>query len=460
MQQGSIGGSPQNLSVIHVNIFASGQCGDGRDIISAMTRKLLVLIALLAGFPAVGQDLSDVAKIYRPRLESNLVQSIAGFWYPKTVDEKNGGYILNHDIDGKLKPDAPRKMIVTQARMLWLFSHLAREGYGKEYLGAADFGFRFLRDKMWDQKNGGFYWEVDVTGDDKLLRNKHMYGQAFALYALSEYYLASGKQEALDLANQLFNVLEAKAHDAAFGGYNEWFSEDWSPGPDGNTYMGEPDHKLMNTHLHILEALTTYYRASKLPLARERLLELIEIQSETVVRKNLGACTDKYARNWEPDLNDGYARVSYGHDLENVWLLNDACDAAGISNYPLLDTYKSLYNYSVRYGFDVAQGGFFYTGPFNQPAADRSKSWWVQAEACVSSLYMYRLTHDARDLEIFEKTYDWIDQHQVDWKNGEWFEMIHPDRSPSGDKAQIWKGGYHNGRAMMQCLDILKAAEK
>jgi hypothetical protein len=32
-----------------------------------------------------------------------------------------------------------------------------------------------------------------------------------------------------------------------------------------------------------------------------------------------------------------------------------------------------------------------------------------------------------------------------------------PDGTPSGDKAQIWKSGYHNGRAMMECLKILKA---
>jgi mannobiose 2-epimerase len=307
---------------------------------------------------------------------------------------------------------------------------------------------------MWDEKNGGFYWEVDVTGREKLLRGKHLYGQAFALYALSEYYLASGKPEALDLANQLFNIMETRAHDKTYGGYLEWFKEDWTPGPaKGNTYMGEPDHKLMNTHL--LEALTTYYRASKSPLGRERLLELIEIQSSTVLRKGLGACTDKYQRDWTPILTGRYARVSYGHDLENIWLLNDACDAAGISNYPLLDVYRSLYDYAVNHGYDQAQGGFFSSGAFNQPASDRSKSWWVQAEACVASLYMYRLTHEAGDLQIFEKTCDWIDQHQTDWKNGEWFEVVLSDGRAVGDKAAIWKGGYHNGRAMMECLAIL-----
>jgi hypothetical protein len=35
--------------------------------------------------------------------------------------------------------------------------------------------------------------------------------------------------------------------------------------------------------------------------------------------------------------------------------------------------------------------------------------------------------------------------------------MVHADGSATGDKAQTWKSGYHNGRAMMECLAILKA---
>ena len=28
---------------------------------------------------------------------------------------------------------------------------------------AADTGFRFLRDRMWDSEHGGFFWDVDPT---------------------------------------------------------------------------------------------------------------------------------------------------------------------------------------------------------------------------------------------------------------------------------------------------------
>jgi mannobiose 2-epimerase len=218
---------------------------------------LLFASVLASGPHLCGQDLAAVAQNYRPRLETNLTQNIVPFWFPNTIDRTNGGYILNHDLEGR--PKGPgTKMIVTQARMVWFYSRLARAGYGgREYLDAAASGYRFLKEKMWDPRYGGFYWQVDVTGEQKLWRKKHLYGQSFALYALSEYYLATGDKEALDLATRLFNLLEEKAHDKTYGGYLESFNEDWTPAPpDEMSYMGRSDFKLMNTHLHLLESMT------------------------------------------------------------------------------------------------------------------------------------------------------------------------------------------------------------
>jgi cellobiose epimerase len=135
----------------------------------------------------------------------------------------------------------------------------------------------------------------------------------------------------------------------------------------------------------------------------------------------------------------------------------DACDAAGIPNAPLMDLYRALFEYSLKYGYDEAHGGFFYTGPFNQPATDRSKSWWVQAEALVSSLRMYRSTHDPRYRQVFEKTCDFVERNLVDWENGEWYSAISAEGQAQGPKASPWKAGYHNGRAMIECLEVLKS---
>ncbi len=425
-------------------------------------RRLWLVAALVLGGLSLTQgapsEMQQVSQKYTPMLQKILTENIVPFWYDKSLDRTNGGYTISFDIEGKLR-EPVTKMIVTQARQVWLFSRLARAGYDpKKNLEAAEVGYRFLIDKMWDPKNGGFYWEVDATGNQKLKPNKHLYGQSFALYAMSEYALASGRKDVLTFTTKFFNLLEAKAHDATYGGYNESFTPDWTPlPPNEQSYMGAPtDLKLMNTHLHLLEAVTTFYRASKMPLARARLLELINIESNAVVRKNLGACTDKYDRNWTVRLDNNYARVSYGHDIENVWLLIDACDAAGVANGPFLDLYKTLFEYSLKYGYDEANGGFYYTGPFNGPADDRSKSWWVQAETIVSALRTYEYTKDPKYLAVFEKTFDFINTRMVDWKNGEWYEFISAQGQPQGSKGSVWKAGYHNGRSMIECIEILK----
>jgi mannose/cellobiose epimerase-like protein (N-acyl-D-glucosamine 2-epimerase family) len=421
-------------------------------------RVWLVLAGLLVAPSPIAAQEEGLSARYAPRLEKILSGNIVRFWMPKSLDRENGGYLLNFDPQGEPMDSGP-KMIVTQARMVWYFARMARSGLdAQQNLAAAETGYRFLKDRMWDSKNGGFYWEVDLTGEKKLMPRKHLYGQSFGLYAVSEYYLASGRREVLDFATRIFDVLEYRSHDRIYGGYVEYFNQDWTPAPAGElSYMGvPPDWKLMNTHLHLMEAMTTFYRASRLPPVRERLLELIEIESNAVVRKDVGACTDKYRRDWTPILDGDLARVSYGHDIENVWLLADACEAAGLPVYPFADLFRTLWRYSLQYGYDKSSGGFYDSGPVGLEADVRNKTWWVEAEAIVSALYMYRLTRDARYLEVFDKTLGFIEQHLVDWPDGEWYEFITPGGKAGGSKAHEWKAAYHDGRAMIECLRLLR----
>lgn len=418
-----------------------------------MTRSFPALLLLAFSLQAAAP--AD----YIPEFERTLNDNILKFWYPRSIDTKNGGYKIRFGPAGEDLGDGP-KMLVTQARTVWLFSRAARAGYGdrKQFLAAADHGYKFLRAKMWDAKHGGFAWEVDATGNTRTKPLKHMYGQSFALYALAEYAMASGRKDVLDFTNSFFRLLEAKAHDRQYGGYLEFFNEDWTPAaPTEPSYMaGNSSVKLMNTHLHLMEALTTYYRASKLPLARERLLELMAIESHAVVRKGIVACTDQYQRDWTPILDGIGARVSYGHDLENIWLLVDAAEAAGVPIAPYMELFRENFAYSMKYGWDAVNGGFYYYGWFRQPAENRVKSWWVQAEAMVSALMMYRLTGDPQYWNVFEKTWVFIRDHQIDWKTGEWWQSVDDSLKPSGDKASGWKGGYHNGRAMIEGIAILR----
>jgi len=263
------------------------------------------------------------------------------------------------------------------------------------------------------------------------------------------------------LAKELFDLMESKAHDEEFGGYLELFPPSWSRRPEdlppGGGGLAPPAPvfglKQMNTHLHLMEPMTTYYEVTGDDLVRARLLELSTIESNAVVRKDLGACTDRYARDWTPLLEAPDRRVSYGHDIENVWLLVKANAAAGLPDGPLVDLYRTLFRYSMAHGWDAAEGGFYDSGPLGEDADRRGKTWWVQAEGLAAALHMYRLTGDEQYYDVFEKTLDWIMKKQADWEHGDWHDYV-GERAP-GPRAGPWKSPYHNGRAVLECLELL-----
>lgn len=420
----------------------------------------------MSGSPA------DLAEAYVPKLRRNLEDHVVDFWYPRSIDDEHGGFILSYDDEGAFAGNED-KMIVTQARMTWVFARLTRtDVVDGEYIDAADHGFAFLRDAMWDDDHGGFYWEVDREGNVRKPR-KHLYGQAFGLYALAEYYRSTGNQVALDLAGELFEIIDEEAKDHENGGYHEYFEPDWEQVTEGTTYLAtiEPDWspkesgesvldptlKLMNTHLHLLEAFTTYYRVTGDETAQERLHELLTILTNTVVRKDRPACTDKYDPDWTPKLDDEDFRVvSYGHDVENVWLTMEASEALDVPMRLFADLYDGLFDYSLEYGYDDQNGGFYFFGPLGEHATNRIKAWWVQAEAMTSALRMYEATGEDVYRDVFEETYTFIDQYHVDEIHGEWHSGVDENLEPVGRKGAEYKGAYHNGRALIECIETLE----
>lgn len=404
-----------------------------------------------------GQEIKQI----KESCERVLLKNILPFWFPDVIDLQEGGYRLNHDSRGTWKGPS-NKYLVAQARTCWFFSRFSRSKYGtSEHLDAAKHGYVFLRDHMWDKKNGGFYWEVETSGQRVIKPDKHLYAQAFGLYALLEYAKASGDTTANTLAEKLFCLLEDHAHDPKHGGYQECLCRDWSRLPEdhiGYLNVATP-HKSMNTHLHLLEVVTQYYLVTKAPLARERLNELVIVLSNTVISKTLPVCTDNHQHDWKPLRGRHNDRVSYGHQLENTWILIEACRALGLSNGPLLNLYRALFDYALEYGFDHSAGGFYETGPFNGPADQRDKIWWVQSECLVSALALYGLTREKVYFDCFLQTLEWIMKYQIDWERGDWHARISETMKTSGNKAGAWKSAYHNGRAMLQCLEMLPAID-
>jgi mannobiose 2-epimerase len=57
---------------------------------------------------------------------------------------------------------------------------------------------------------------------------------------------------------------------------------------------------------------------------------------------------------------------------------------------------------------------------------------------------------------VFEKTYQFIEQKMTDWNVGDWHQQIAADGRVDSVKGHRWKAAYHNGRAMMECINLLR----
>jgi len=313
----------------------------------------------------------------------------------------------------------------------------------------ADRSFNFLRERFYDPVRLGWYYLVSAEGLP-LNKQKHLYGQSFVIYGLSEYSLAFGNEEALKLALDTFGVMDRFGHDSQWRGYRESFSEEWSPIPQHPDYGVSGDRKTMNTHIHLLESFTNLYRASKDATVKNRLEELIDLCTNTITDTKRGCAFQFFEHDWTPLPS----LVSYGHDIELSWLLTKAGDVCGIGNASSIHELSlSLARGVTRNGLDRGNGGVFYEGDKRGRATGKQKVWWVQAEALVGFLNAYSLSGDESFIDAFLNAEGWVFARQADREYGEWHQEITPEGKCRSEKGSLWKTPYHNARA---CIELVR----
>lgn len=399
-------------------------------------------------------------------IEGHFLKEVLPFWFPRCLDQEYGGFRPHFRSDGSLGP-LNDKTIVFQSRMTWVAAEVAQRysELAETYRNYARHGLKFLRTVMWDREYGGFYWGVDQNGQVKPSygQEKHLYGISFGLYAAANVYRATGDADALQLAQDTFAWLEKRAWDRKHGGYWEAFARNGTPlisppppGSDGRAnpqrdLLGTPyGFKSMNSHIHILEALTELHRAWPSQEVTNRLREVFFIVRDKIAVEP--GCLNLY---FTPDWRAVPDHDSFGHDVETAYLLLEAAERLHLANDPTtIKRAKSLVDHALEYGWDNRLGGFYDKGTaFGQPYG-LEKIWWTQAEGLNALLLMHELfgADDPRYWPQFVKQWQFIKQYQIDRNTGEWFDTVSAEGQPRiRDLGHIWKAAYHNGRALMEC---------
>ncbi len=405
----------------------------------------------------------------RDRMQQHLEQGIIPFWKSRCLDRQYGGYLTNFDDQGR-DIGTPEKYLNTQCRIIWGFSCFHRLYPKQEGLkDIARAGVDFLIKYFWDPKYGGWYWKVNRDGS-RLDDGKVVYGQSFAIYALSEYARSCGDSRGLEYASKTFDLLQKYCADTRYGGYYENLEPDWSVSAGGR-HAG--DRKGLDTHMHLMEAFTTLSGVSGEHIHRRKLGEIIDLIITHMTEPVSGCGRNQFTLDFKPipaiairrtfnDERKGKApevptdTTSYGHNVELAWLMRRAVETAGLD----LNTYKpvlhKLLDHAAKHGVDWEFGGIYRDGTHAGGPIVLDKEFWQHSETLVGFLEGYELFGDERYYDAAETIWNFVDKFMINHEVGEWKTLLDRKGNPIDPNIGTpWKVCYHTGRSMVESVGLL-----
>jgi mannobiose 2-epimerase len=379
-------------------------------------------------------------------IRSHLETKILPFW-ENLKDDAFGGYYgyMDEALHLNRKSD---KGCILNSRILWFFSTAARVLKRSDLCEYANRAWRFMS-RFEDPVNGGLFWSVTREGKPADT-TKHTYCQAFALYGIAAWYRLTGNREALQVAMDLFRLMENRCRDSL--GYLEAQAADFTPVINSKlSENGVIAARTMNTLLHVVEAYAELYRAH--PDSR------IRAAGAAALRQLLDTVYDPEKRRMNVFFDFRFHSLldmqSYGHDIEASWLLWDAAETLlpEEGREPWKNMCLDLLCSATERAF--TDHGLHYE--MVNGSLNTVRAWWPQAEAMLGFEFGWRMTRDPAWISRIRTQWAYICGHTVDPREGsEWFNELREDGTLIDEKPMVeeWKCPYHNGR---MCLRLLKA---
>lgn len=384
------------------------------------------------------EELSRLQTFYHTQLLNDTIP----FWFPRSVDQEYGGFLLMRDADGSLIDDD--KAVWIQGRATWMLSTLYNTVEKKqEWLEGARSGYEFLNKHCFDQDGQMFF---HVSRDGKPLRKRrYFFSETFYVIAAAAYALASGDQDAADRARNVFSRCIAYA-----------------------TTPGLLIPKFTNTRpakgIGVPMIMINTAQQLRSTIGDDRCDEWIdrwikEIETD-FVKDDLRCVMEQVA----PDGNiidhiDGRT-LNPGHAIEGAWfILHEAKHRNNDSH--LIRLGCRMLDYMWEWGWDTAYGGILYfRDVYQRPVQEYwqdMKFWWPHNEAIIATLLAYLMTGNEKYAAWHKMVHDYAYSHFHDKQYGEWFGYLHRDGSIAQTaKGNLFKGPFHLPRQEWYCQAILK----
>jgi cellobiose epimerase len=389
---------------------------------------------------------------FKKQLQKELTGNILPFWMKNMIDKVNGGFYGAISNDLQIHNEIPRNSNLC-ARILWTYAMAYRKLGDQQYLNTAQWAFDYLVKYFWDQEHGGVYWDVDYQGSP-ISTYKHSYAQAFAIYGLTEYYLATRDARSLNLSQELFKLLEEHAFDPINQGYREGSTREWKAMPE--LRLSDKDlicRKSMNTNLHLLEAYTNLAKVWEDASLKNQLNGLLD----TFLLRIIDPKTSHFKLFFDDQWHSLSEKVSFGHDIEGSWLLVETAKLIGKPEVIARVNESALKMAEAVYSEGVDEDGSLFQEKDSLGLKNAVKEWWPQAEAVVGFYNAFQLSGKEMYARAAYRCWTFIQEKLVDRTYGDWYKRVRFNGTPepTSFKAGPWECPYHHSRVCFEMLDRL-----
>ncbi|KIC91873.1 N-acylglucosamine 2-epimerase [Flavihumibacter sp. ZG627] len=372
---------------------------------------------------------------------SQLLDDTVPFWFPRSYDHEQGGFLLMRDHDGSLIDDD--KAVWIQGRATWLLSTLYNTIEKKqEWLYGAKLGYEFLVKHCFDTDGQMFF---HTTRDGRPIRKRrYFFSETFAVIAMAAYSLASGDVEAASKSRFLFGKC---IEYATTKGLLQPKYFDTRP----TIGIGVP-MIMMNTAQQLRETIGD-------DRCDEWISTWISQIEEKFVKDDIKCVMEQVAPDGSIiDHIDGRT-LNPGHAIEGAWFI--LYEARKRNNDPhLISLGCRMLDYMWERGWDKEYGGIlYYRDVYNKPVQEYwqdMKFWWPHNETIIATLLAFLMTGNAKYAQWHKMVHDYAYNKFHDRENGEWFGYLHRDGTIAQTaKGNLFKGPFHLPRQEWICTQIL-----
>lgn len=393
----------------------------------------------------------------------NATECIFPFWISDfIVDHENGGFYGRVTLDMEIDNTEPRG-ITLAGRMLYAFSTAYRIFGDEIYRDKAEYTFNDIINRFYDKEFGGAYISVSAEGQ-VLDDSKPNYCEAFLILGCAAYGRACGSEEALRIAEETFDIMEAKCKYAP-ASYHGGMSREWEPqegmGFGNKKGPSMPKGAVMFPH-HLCQAYVQLFEATGSEKVKASLREM----EEFVINQLYDTKYHNFKTIVDSSGNRIGTRQSYGHDCEISYLMLNVAKLVGdpVLTEKMKELCTDVLTYVRENDFD-SHGSLYNGADLNSDHRSPSHVWWAQAEGVTAMLYGYELTGDESFLDKCERQAEFIDKYFVNREHGDWYNNILVDDEGGHivdgmhgfDKLNGGKCPFHNSQ---MCFEVMACTER